>query len=174
MLAPRAILSLLRPEAARRLAYTFLAWALVPLAETILMVYLGGRLGLYLVLATAAALMLAGALVALARLREDIAELDQTVSEGRTPGRQLASIAGAVAALLLILSPGFASDVVGYLILFTRLRRSLGRALVRWSGIDAKEIYEYLRMSETLSARPTGVSPDARGSGSRNRSVRGS
>ena len=149
MLAPRTILALLTPAAMRRLTYTLLGWALVPLAEIPLMIWLAGVLGVYLVLAAAAALALAGTWVALAGLRADIAALYRTVESGIIPTRELGRMAGELTGLFLILSPGFVTGVVGFVILLTRARNTVGAALLRWTEIDAKEIYEFLRLSET-------------------------
>lgn len=149
MLSPRTILGLLSPEAVRRLSYTLLGWALVPLAELVLLVALIGVLDLYLVLALSAALALSGTWIALAKLRVDVSALTATVAAGVIPTQELGAMAGGIFALLLILSPGFVTGVVGFAILLTRARGRVGASLLRATRIDAKEIYEFLRLRET-------------------------
>jgi UPF0716 protein FxsA len=148
MLTHRTVLGLLRPDSLRDLLFLLLLWALVPLGEIMLLLYLGSLVGTYLVLAVTAATTLIGILVIVSQLRGEIAELMRRVSSGEPPGAELSSIAGALAAAFLLLSPGLVTDLAAFVLMSPRTRGRVGGALLRRMGIDAKAIHEYLKLSE--------------------------
>jgi UPF0716 family protein affecting phage T7 exclusion len=100
------------------------------------------------VLAVTAATTLIGILVIVSQLRGEIAELMRRVSSGEPPGAELSSIAGALAAAFLLLSPGLVTDLAAFVLMSPRTRGRVGGALLRRMGIDAKAIHEYLKLSE--------------------------
>lgn len=148
MLTHRTVLGLLRTDSLRDLLFLLLLWALVPLGEIMLMLYLGSLVGTYLVLAVAAGTTLVGILVVVAELRVEVAELTRKVRAGEPPGAELPSIAGALVAAFLLLCPGLVTDLAAFILLSPRSRGRVGGALVRRMGIDAKVIHEYLKLSE--------------------------
>jgi len=152
MLAPTTVIALLRPDTLRKLLYTLLLLALVPLGEILLMAGLGALFGTYLVLAAAAAVILTGCLAALRRLSADVVELRRRVAEGEIAGGELESIAGTLTGVALLLCPGFVTDVVGLAVAFTSLRWRVGAAVIRFLGVDAKRVTEYLRLGDGAGA----------------------
>jgi UPF0716 protein FxsA len=169
MLTHRTVLRLLRPEALRDLLTLLLLWALVPLADVMLMFAIGTVVGITLVLAVAAATTLVGILVVAAEVRAEVAGLRRGVEAGEPPGGELESIAGLLAAALLLLCPGLVTDLAGFILMSPRPRRRAGAAILAGMGIDAKAIHEYLKLSETDAPpeRTRASEGDSRGSGPR-------
>lgn len=103
----------------------------VPLAEIVLFVMIGGRIGVLATVAVVVATALAGAamlrLQGLAILREVQRQLDA----GRLPLGPLVDGLGLFAAGLLLLTPGFLTDAIGFLLLVPALRRRLAALVVR-------------------------------------------
>jgi len=94
---------------------------LVPLVEIALFVAVGGWIGVWGVLA----LVVLGALAGVALLRGRLARIPELLQAGGDPQRLLAGGAlGGLAALLLI-APGFLTDVLGLVLLLPPVQRAL-------------------------------------------------
>jgi UPF0716 protein FxsA len=130
-----------------KLIMLFLLFSLVPLAEIFLFIYLGELIGNYLVLIMAALAGVAGAVIALGQAERTLARLRLKTRQGRYPGREFAELVGIVAGAILLITPGFLTDICGYLLLIPAIRRVLRDAIARKLNRSFKEIYEYLRLS---------------------------
>jgi len=124
MTVVRAMLAFLDRDYLPRLLLVLLAYALVPLAEIFFFLYLGSVIGNYLVIVLAAVAAVAGAFGGFAQARR-LAE-----SERGMPPSEAAGLA--VAAVLLI-TPGFITDLVGFLLLVPRLRKWAGERVAPYS-----------------------------------------
>lgn len=103
------------------------AFLLVPVLELVLFIYVQNRIGLGLmligILATAAAgafLVRMQGLAVWMRVRSDLAA-------GLVPGRQLAHGAMVLVGGALLLTPGFLTDAVGFLLMIPFVREGLRR-----------------------------------------------
>jgi len=112
--------------------FIFLAFILVPLAEIALFVEVGGILGLWptlgIVILTAflgTGLLRSQGLAAFSRAQVSMAE-------GRLPMEEVVHGFCLVIAGALLLTPGFLTDAVGFLLFLPPVRLALGRAAVRW------------------------------------------
>lgn len=89
------------------------------------------------------------------------------VAEGRPPGRE--ALDGVLILLggLLVLLPGFVSDVLGLLCLLPPTRRQLGRALVGWALTGGRATVVRVRSTRgpTGPVGPPGPPPPAPGRG---------
>lgn len=119
---------------------------LVPLIEIALFVIVGGRIGVWPVLA----LVALGALVGVLLLRGRLARLPRLIEAGRDPAQLLAAgMLTALGALLLIL-PGFLTDAIGLVLMLPPLQALVGRWLSR---------------NVARAERPQGPHPGARARG---------
>jgi UPF0716 protein FxsA len=146
MLGPKTVLGLLDRDAVLRLLLFLLLYSVVPLAEILLLIYLGGLMGSYLVLAVAASTGFVGVFVAYGELRSNIARLRRSVAEGRLPTTEFVNVAGILVGALFLLSPGFITDCLGLLLFLPPVRRRIGLLLIRRLRINVKELYEYLHL----------------------------
>jgi UPF0716 protein FxsA len=108
-----------------------LAFLVVPVVELYVIVAVGQRIGVLETLLLMVVVSLVGAWLAkhegfwvLRRIREQI-------DQGRVPAEELVDGALVLAAGLLLLTPGFVTDVVGILVLFPPTRAVARRALRR-------------------------------------------
>ena len=53
-----------------------------------------------------------------------------------------------LAASILLLTPGFITDTLGFLLFVPSVRNALGRWVLRKTRTDLKELYEYLKLEE--------------------------
>lgn len=143
----RRLLKALDTDLLFRLILVLLAYSLVPLAEIFLFLYLADLIGNWLVLMLAAAAGVGGSLVVLEQTRRCVGRLRARIVAGKYPGREFMDLAGLFAAGILLVTPGFATDLLGYLLLIPLFRKRLGMALVRKLGSSFREIYEHLRLS---------------------------
>ena len=123
-----------------------LLYSLLPLAEIFLLIYLGDRMGNYFTLALAALTGLIGMLFALRGFRKNLDILKRKIRAGEYPGEEFATLTGIFVAAVLLLTPGFITDVLGLLLFVPVIRNGLGRLLIRLTRTDLKELYEYLKL----------------------------
>jgi UPF0716 protein FxsA len=130
-----------------KLILILLLYSLVPLAEIFLFIYLGQLIGNYLVLALAAVAGMGGALIAFGQAQRATERLRAQIRAGRYPGREFADLAGIMAGGILLITPGFITDLCGYLLMIPALRNGLRGIIKNLLEKSFKEIYSYLRLS---------------------------
>jgi UPF0716 family protein affecting phage T7 exclusion len=123
-----------------------LLYAIVPLAEIFLFIYLGTLIGNYLVLVAAAVAGLPGAVITFGQLRRLRARLRVKVARDQRPGREIADLAAIIAVAILLVTPGFLTDLLGYLLMVPFVRERLGRSLMKKLGAAFPEINNFFRL----------------------------
>jgi UPF0716 protein FxsA len=123
-----------------------LAYSVVPLAEIFLFIYLGTLMGNYLVLVAAAVVGLPGASVSLGQMRRARARIRLKVVKDQRPGRELAELAGILAGTVLLVTPGFLTDLFGYLLMIPALRERFGRMLKKRLAAAFPEVSGLFRL----------------------------
>ena len=131
-----------------RLIFILLLYSIVPIAEIILFMWLGDLVGQWLIIAAAAVLGLFGMLIALREVRVTLARLRARIRRHEYPGSEFVDLAGILAGSILLLTPGFITDFVGFLLLIPFFRRFLGRVVTRRMDRSLHEVYEYLQLSD--------------------------
>jgi UPF0716 protein FxsA len=131
-----------------RLIFILLLYSIVPIAEIFLFLYLGQLIGNYLILAIAAVLGLLGMLFALREVRVTLERLRARIRRNEYPGTEFVDLAGILVGSILLLTPGFITDFVGFLLMIPFFRQALGRAVTRRMDRSLHEVYEYLQLSD--------------------------
>jgi UPF0716 protein FxsA len=124
-----------------------LLYALFPLAEVFLFLYLGNLLGNYLVLILTVVAGVPGAFIGLDQARRSVAHLRQRLRETGTAPNELGDLVALLVAGVFLITPGFLTDIAGYLLLVPGFRRSVSLRLARIVEKHDKVIYERLRLS---------------------------
>jgi UPF0716 protein FxsA len=130
-----------------KLILILLLYSLVPLAEIFLFIYLGELIGNYLVLIIAAVAGMGGALIALGQAQAARERLRAQLKAGRYPGREFADLAGIIVSAILLITPGFITDLLGYLLMIPAIRDAVRGILRNKLDKSFKDIYAYLRLS---------------------------
>ena len=146
MTGARLLLKILDKDFLFKIILILLLYSLVPLAEIFLFLALGNLIGNYLTLALAAVAGVAGALVALGQVQRTQGKLREKIRRGEYPGREFADLAGMVAGGLLLVTPGFITDLIGYGLMIPFFREALGRAIVQKLDRSFKDVFAYLRL----------------------------
>ncbi|YCM43094.1 FxsA family protein [Verrucomicrobiaceae bacterium 227] len=113
-----------------------LLFILVPLAELYLFMTLGRELGFANTVLIIIATAILGASLTKSQGRKAIARFQQATGEGRLPAQEaldgiMILIAGAV-----LLTPGFLTDAIGFLLLVPPIRTAMGKVLAK--GLKGK------------------------------------
>jgi len=115
----------------------FLAFVGIPLIEIALFIQLGGAIGLWPTLATVVLTAIVGAWLVRAQGVRALVQLRESLSEMRNPAEPLVHGAMILFAGALLLTPGFFTDAVGFLLMVPRFRAAAWhylRARVRIGG----------------------------------------
>ena len=125
----------------------FLLFVGIPIAEIALFIYVGGRIGLPATLVVIVLTAVVGSGLVARQGAEAIAQVQTAFFEARFPSKELAHGAMIVVAGAFLVTPGFLTDAVGFLLLVppvrevarrTVSRRFAGRWTIR-SGPDATD-----------------------------------
>lgn len=142
------LMKLFQKEFILKLLLIILLYSLIPLSETFLILHLGDIFGNYLVLAIVAATGLLGVLIAFNEINQILKTIKHKLREGIYPGKEFISLAGVFTGGLLLLTPGFITDFLGFLLFMPVLRNSVGKMITSKMEKNLKEIYEYLKLYE--------------------------
>jgi UPF0716 protein FxsA len=129
-----------------RALFLVLLYSLLPIAEIVLIITIGGVIGQYLTLAIAAFTGLLGVMVAVRQVGRVQEATRRKIRSGVYPGPEFVEMAGILAGSLLLVTPGFITDAMGLLMLVPAIRRAVGRAITRRLERHLVEVYEYLRL----------------------------
>lgn len=129
-------------------AFILLLISIIPLAEIMLIQFLGEFLGIYFTLAVAAVTGLAGLFLAYRDIRGIVKQIRIKSAEGLYPGREMLSLAGALFGGIMLICPGFITDFIGALSFFPVIRTLAGRFITRNMEPRLREAYEYMRLYE--------------------------
>jgi UPF0716 protein FxsA len=113
------------------LARLFLVFTVVPLAELAILVYLGGRVGIWWTVGAVLAVGLAGALLARSQGVAAVRRVAEALEAGRVPGDELLGAAVVLVGAVLLVTPGFLTDVAALVALLPPTRALVVRALKR-------------------------------------------
>lgn len=107
----------------------FLLFALIPIAEIALLINVGGVIGGW---NTIGLVLLTAALGAFFVKREGIATLQsaqQKMQQNQMPGKELMAGACLMVAGVLLITPGFMTDILGFLLVFPPTRNRIAESL---------------------------------------------
>lgn len=127
--------------------WLFLIFVAVPIIEIALFIQVGGAIGLWPTLAIVVLTAVAGTWLMRQQGMMTLAKLQKSLAEGGNPADPMAQGAMILVAGVLLLTPGFFTDTVGFLLLLPPVRA----ALIKW--ISARIVASgSVRFSSTTSA----------------------
>jgi UPF0716 protein FxsA len=143
MTPTRQLLTLIEKDLLFKLLFALLAYSLVPVGEIFFFLYLASLIGNYLVLVLAAVAGVGGAFVGIAQARRIAAHLKSVSGSPRAT----VEMAGLLVAGLLLVTPGFLTDLAGFLLLVPALRLKAGRRAAAMLRERAPTLYVRLGLS---------------------------
>lgn len=112
--------------------FIFLAFVLVPIAEIGLFIEVGGILGLWPTLGIVVLTAVLGTALLRAQGLAAFSRAQASMAEGRLPVEEVVHGFCLVIAGALLLTPGFLTDTIGFLLFVPAVRLALGRSALRW------------------------------------------
>lgn len=144
----RFLLKLLDTGFLLKAAIVLLLLSLVGIGEIFLIQFISEFWGAYFTLALVAATGLAGLFLCYRDVSVIIHQIKESAADGEFPGREMVSLAGAIAGALLLLIPGFITDFIGLISFFPVIKTLIGRIITRKQSGRMHELYEYLKIYE--------------------------
>lgn len=129
--------------------WLFIPFVLVPILEIALFIQVGGLIGLWPTLAIVVLTALAGTLLVRAQGLATLADVQRSFQAGGDPTGPLANAALILVAGVLLLTPGFFTDGLGFAFLLPPVRA----AVIRWG---AARIAARMTVRTGGPARPAG------------------
>ena len=129
-----------------KLLLTLMLYSLVPIGEFFLLLIVRDYIGPYLTVAAVTATALFGLAFASRSLSSVLREVHRSIDAGYYPEESLRDLAGVLIAALLVLTPGFVTDFLGFVFFVPFLRRFVGRIAIRPMRARLKELYEYVKL----------------------------
>lgn len=131
-----------------RLLFLFIA---IPVIELVLLIQIGGRIGLWPTVGIIFATAIIGASLTRMQGAMTMARAQKAISEGRTPAAEVLDGLMIVIAGVVLLTPGFLTDAIGFALLIPSVRAACRK-----------------RLAESLKSRvqftaDSGASPDLGG-----------
>jgi UPF0716 protein FxsA len=109
-----------------------LVFLLVPLAEIMLFIEIGSRIGTWMTLLIVVLTAVCGTSLAQRTGLQIWWRLQEKLSQGRMPNEELLDGALVLLAGALLLTPGFLTDIMAILLLYTKTRQGIKRWLRRY------------------------------------------
>lgn len=107
------------------------AFSLLALAEVATFFWVGSRIGLVWALGLAVATALIGAFLVRRAGLSALGRIRRKMSDGQLPGRELTDGAAILVSGAFLISPGFITDTLGFLLLIPAVRALIHRILSR-------------------------------------------
>ncbi|WOF75857.1 FxsA family protein [Parvibaculaceae bacterium PLY_AMNH_Bact1] len=112
--------------------FVFLAFVLVPIAEIAVFIEVGGMIGLWPTIGIVILTALLGTSLLRAQGLAAFGRAQAAMSEGRLPVEEVVHGFCLVIAGALLLTPGFLTDIAGFLLFVHPVRLMLARAAMKW------------------------------------------
>ncbi|TVQ20382.1 MAG: FxsA family protein [Spirochaetaceae bacterium] len=143
---PPLLYALVDPARVSRLLIGLLLPALLLLADGFVLILVSRRIGTYLLLAIAGSTGVVGVGLTLLAYRAEIGRLRRCIAEGSYPHQHIRRIIALLVSALLFVTPGFATDAIGLLVLIRPIGWCVGAAGARLLRDELSALYEYMRL----------------------------
>jgi len=124
----------------------FLAFTTIPLVEIYLLIHIGSVFGVFTSIALVFFTGLLGAYLARIQGIKTLFKIQESIKEGRMPSGELLEALLIVAAGIVLLTPGFLTDTIGFLLLLPNIRE----IVKSWVQSKIKTQYMSERPEDTI------------------------
>ena len=124
----------------------FLAFTTIPLVEIYLLIHIGSVFGVFTSIALVFFTGLIGAYLARIQGIKTLFKIQESIKEGRMPSGELLEALLIVAAGIVLLTPGFLTDTIGFLLLLPNIRE----IVKSWVQSKIKNQYMSERPEDTI------------------------
>jgi UPF0716 protein FxsA len=131
-----------------RVLFLSLLYSVIPLSEILLLFILGAYVGNLAILLCAALTGVLGVLIIVLQIQITLKRIKTKIKAGTYPGKEFISLAGVLLGAVFLITPGFITDFLGFLLFVPFFRNKIGNLITRRMESRLKDIYEYLKLYE--------------------------
>ena len=146
MLSMKSLIRFLDRGFIMKVLLVIMLYSLVPFGEFFLLLFVREYIGAHITMAAVAGTALIALVLARARLTKILGEIHGGIKAGEYPEESFDHLAGLIIAAILLLTPGFVSDLIGLLLFIPLLRKLAGRLITSRMRGRLKELYEYIKL----------------------------
>ena len=133
----------------------FLAFTLIPVVEIYLLIQLGSKIGVMMTIGIVVATGVIGAYLARTQGLLTVLKMQKTLQAGQIPAEEMIDAVLIALAGVVLLTPGFITDVMGMILLFPVTRRMLKHWLIKkWQRVQV-QTNQYQTMKNFHSSKNT-------------------
>lgn len=148
MLHGNIFLKIIKQNLLVKVLFLSLVYSVIPLTEIILLFILGTYVGSEIILLCAAFTGVVGVLIIVLQIQITLKRLKIKIKKGEYPGKEFISITGVLVGAIFLLTPGFITDFLGFLLFIPIFRNKIGTFITKKLESRLKDIYEYLKLYE--------------------------
>jgi UPF0716 protein FxsA len=148
MLHGNIFLKVIKQNLLVKVLFLSLLYSVIPLSEIILLFILGTYVGNEIILLCAAFTGVLGVLIIVLQIQITLKRIKAKIKKGAYPGKEFISIAGILVGAIFLLTPGFITDFLGFLLFIPFFRNKIGAFITKKMEARLKDIYEYLKLYE--------------------------
>lgn len=148
MLSPRMIIQFVKKESLARIFLWMMGLGIFILLDTLSTIALAARIGAYLAVAMVGILTWAGLGIFFASMARHIRILRNTASKGSLPRAEFVHISALALGALLVIIPGFVTDLLGWLCYLPPVRMALGGLIYRRFEHEFEQVYQHLAIDD--------------------------
>ncbi len=139
-----------------RLFFLELLVALLIIADTFVYILLSEYVGVFILLAAGGVTALPGIYIVYNSIQNTLGAVRARVRMGRYPRLEYAGLAGLLLSGILLVLPGFFSDIIGVLLYILPIRLAVGLLICSRLEAPLNDAYEHLKLEEYtgLSTHP--------------------
>lgn len=146
MFSVQYILSLFKGNKSVQIVYFFLAVSILQVADLFLTIYLTQMFGEYLIMAVICLVSLLGLLFSVLKLKDLTKMIKIECDKGQFPEESFYEMTGLYLAAWLIFIPGFATSLIGIMLLLPFFSKIAGRIISSRTSTDWHTVYEYMKI----------------------------
>jgi UPF0716 protein FxsA len=148
MLPGNLPMKIMKQNLLARVLFLSLLYSIIPLSEIVLLFILGPYVGNAVILVCAALTGVLGVLIIVLQIQITLGRIKIKIRQGMYPGKEFVSLAGVLLGAVFLITPGFITDFLGFLLFIPFFRNKIGNLITRRMESRLKDIYEYLKLYE--------------------------
>ncbi len=148
MLEIRALIRFFDTGFVLKLLIIVMLLSLLPIGEVYIYIVLTGIISSYLIIAALTGSSLIGLILSYMIIKLKLKTIKAAINNDLYPETEFYKLAGLFLASILIITPGFLGDIMGFILLFPGISKKAGQVLTSPIEYKVKELYEYMKLYE--------------------------
>ena len=148
MLSPRLLILFFRRDTLLSIFMWLMGFGIFVLLDSLVTVWLASLIGAYIAVAAVGIMTWASLAIMFASLSRHIRLARTNAARAATSEREFRHICGLLIAAILIISPGFLTDILAWVIYLPPVRLLVGGFIVRANHQEFEQLHQHLSVDE--------------------------